>query len=170
MTWAAAKYVYRVELFNTWVGKGVEYGIFLMLAIMLIEGVRRYFLNDPTTWSVELGKFVLGAYFILGGAYVYLIGGHVRMDALYSRWSAKRRAITDIATVFAGIIYLAILWRGAFDNVLFAVRFNQISSTPWGPPLAPIKIIMAVGIVLLLLQVIASLIRDVSIFRGRPIP
>ena len=170
MAWAATKYAHGIELFSTWVGKGVEYCIFLLLAIMLIEGVRRYFFNDPTTWSVELGKFVLGSYFILGGAFVYLSGGQVRMDIFYSRWSTKRRAIADIATVFAGIIYLAILFRGSFDNVLFAVKFNQISSTPWGPPLAPIKIIMAVGIGLLLLQVIASLIRNIYIVKGKPIP
>ena len=166
---ALANYVRYIGWFNTRVGKIIQYGIFVMIAIMLIEAGRRYFFNNPTVWSIELGKFVLGTYFIIGAGYILLCEGHVRMDALYSRWSAKRRAIFDLATFFTAIVYFIVLLRGSIDSALFSLRLNQHSETPWGPPLSPIKVIIVVGVSLMLLQAIALFIRDIAIVKGKPI-
>lgn len=166
---ALANYVRYIGWFNTRVGKIMEYGIFVIIAIMLIEAVRRYFFNNPTVWSIELGKFVLGTYFIIGAGYILLCEGHVRMDALSSRWSAKRRTNFELATFFTVIVYLTVLLRGSIDSALFSLRLSQHSATPWGPPLSPIKVIIVIGVSLLLLQAIALFIRDLSIVKGKPI-
>lgn len=163
-------YVKFINLFNTRVGKIIEYGIFVMLALMLIETFSRTVLNSPTEWSLELGRYVLGAYFTIGSGYILLCERHVRMDALYSRWSARRRAAFDLATFSVGIIFLIVLLRGSIDAAHYAMRFNQHSSSAWAPPLVPIKIIFVFGISLLLLQMIALFIKDLSIVKGKPIP
>lgn len=166
---ALVNYVRYIGWFNTRVGKIMEYAIFLMIAIMLIETVSRTIFNSPTAWSIELGKYVLGTYFTIGAGYILLCEGHVRMDALYSRVSAKRRAIFDIATVFTAIVYLIVVLRGSIDAALYSLRWNQHTTSAWASPLSPIKVIVAVGVSLLLLQVIALFIRDLSIVKGKPI-
>ncbi len=167
---ALVNFVRYIEAFNARLGKIVSYGLFVMVFILLFEAVSRYIFKSPTPWSVELTMFVFGAYFFIGGGYVLLRGGHVRMDAFYSKFSPKKKAIFDIATFFLAAFFLVtFIWGGILDAA-FSIEFGQRYATMWGPPVAPIKIIITAGGVILLLQVLAFLIRDISIIRGKPIP
>ena len=91
------------------------------------------------------------------------------MDSFYNRWSPKKRAVADLATFSLLALYIVVYLMGGIPNAMRAVRVGERSMTMWGPPLAPIKIILVVGAVILLLQGIACFIRDISIVRGKPI-
>ena len=167
---ALVSYVHYIESFNTRLGKILSNLVFLLIGILLFEAVSRYIFNAPTKWSVELATFVFGTYFIIGGAYVLLRGGHVNMDILYNRWSPKTRAIVNLATFSLIAVYLVVFVVGGIHSAGFALMFGQRSASMWEPPLAPIRIITTVGAGLLLLQGVAFFIRDLSIARGKPIP
>jgi TRAP-type mannitol/chloroaromatic compound transport system permease small subunit len=98
-----------------------------------------------------------------------ILEGHVRMDLLYGRWSTKRQAIADVITGPILIFYLVVLLIGAISSIDYAVRYGQVNYTPWAPPLAPIKIIMGLGILLMLLQAIATFFKDLAKARGEKI-
>lgn len=163
-------YVRYIDSINAWIGKILKFSIFMLIFVLLIEAVRRYIFNAPTPWSLELAQFVLGTYFLIGGGYVLLRGGHVKMDALWSRWSPRTRAMADLATFSLFAVYLIVFILGGIGNAAYSLTFGQHSGTSWGPPLAPIKLITVVGAFLLLLQGVAFFIRDLSILRGKPIP
>lgn len=162
-------YVRHIESMSAWLGKILSGGIFVLIGILLVEAVSRYVFNAPTTWSIEMAQFTLGTYFLLGGAYVLSRRQHIRMDAFYSRWSMRRRATTDLATFAIFAVYLIVLIQSGIDNAAFSLQFSQHSSSEWGPPLAPIKIILTVGACLLFFQGVALLIRDLAIVRGKPL-
>ena len=65
--------------------------------------------------------------------------------------------------------YLVVLLIGAISSIEYALAYGQKNYTPWAPPLAPIKIIMAFGIVLMLLQAIATFFKDLAKVRGEEI-
>lgn len=162
-------YVRYIDSLSTWLGKTLKFSIFVLIGILLIEAVARYIFNTPTIWAAEMGEFVLGTYFLIGGGYVLLCGTHVRMDAIYNRWSARKKAIADLATFSLIAVYLITLVLGGSRIAATALMSGQHASTQWGPPLAPIKTIVVVGAVLLLLQAVAFFIRDLAIIRGKPI-
>jgi TRAP-type mannitol/chloroaromatic compound transport system permease small subunit len=91
------------------------------------------------------------------------------MDLLYGRWSAARQALSDALTSLLLILYMVFLLLGGISGVKYAVKYGQVNYTPWGPPLAPIKIIMTFGILLMLLQVIATFFKDLATIRGETI-
>jgi TRAP-type mannitol/chloroaromatic compound transport system permease small subunit len=95
-----------------------------------------------------------------------MIDGHVRMDLLYGRWSKQRKAIADLITGPILIFYLVVLLIGSISSLNYAIQYHQKSYTPWGPPLAPIKVVMAFGILLMLLQTIAEWFKDLARARG----
>jgi len=161
-------YVQYIDSLSTWLGKILKFGIFVLIGILLFEAVARYIFNAPTPWAVEMSEFTLGTYFLIGGGYALLRGAHVRMDALYNRWSARRKAIVDLATFSLIAVYLIVLVVGGSMIAAQALISGQHASTQWGPPLAPIKTIVVVGAVLLLLQAVAFFIRDLAIIRGKP--
>jgi TRAP-type mannitol/chloroaromatic compound transport system permease small subunit len=108
----------------------------------------------------------MAAYYILGGGYSMQLDAHVRMDLAYGRWSSKRKGFTDSLTSFCLIFYLIILLYGGFSSTEYALQYGEESYSSWAPYMAPIKIIMTFGIVLMLLQAIATFFRDLARARG----
>ena len=162
-------FVRSVESANRAVGKFSMYLVFAMGGVLLYESISRTLFNKPHIWVVEVAQFLMAAYYLLGGGYSMILRGHVRMDLLYGRWSEKKQALSDLITGPFLIFYLIFLLVGAISSIDYAVRYGQVNYTPWAPPLAPIKIIMAIGILLMLLQAIARFLRDLATFRGEKI-
>ena len=166
---AIKTFVRYIEAINTRVGKCTMYMIFAMMGILLFESISRTLFNWPHIWVVEIAQFLMAAYYLLGGGYSMILDGHVRMDLLYGPCSAKRQALADVITAPVLIFYLVFLLYGAISSIEYAVRYGQVNYTPWGPPLAPIKIIMGIGILLMLLQAVAVFFKDLAKVRGEKI-
>jgi TRAP-type mannitol/chloroaromatic compound transport system permease small subunit len=159
-------FVNFVDATNKVVGKFSQYLVFVMMGVLLFESISRTIFNQPHIWVVEIAQFTMAAYYLLGGGYSMILDGHVRMDLLYGRWSPKRRAVVDMLTAIVLIFYLVLLLYGAISSLEYALRYKQVNYTSWAPPLAPIKIIMTIGIVLMLLQSIAIFFKDLATARG----
>jgi len=166
---AVEAYVRHMDSLSRKIGKVVIYLLFAMLGILLGETVARLAVGNPGIWTVEVSQFLLVSYYLLGGGYVLLNDGHVRMDAFYSRWSPKRKALTNVMTfaIFAVFLMTLIIW-GTRSSIA-AIVLDQTSRTVWSPPLAPIKITMVTGMVLMLLQGIAEFFKNLAIVRGKAI-
>ena len=158
-----------IENTNKAVGTFAMYLVFAMGGVLLFESVSRTIFNVPHIWAVEMAQFMMAAYYMLGGGYTIIMDGHVRMDLLYGRWSKPRKAIADLITGPIMIFYLVVLLIGSISSLEYAIQYKQVNYTPWGPPLAPIKIVMTIGIVLILLQAIAEFIKDIYRAKGENI-
>ena len=159
-------FVRYVDATSTVVGKFSQYLVFAMMGVLLYESISRTLFNRPHIWVVEIAQFTMAAYYLLGGGYSLILDGHVRMDLLYGRWSLRKRAVMDLITSVVLIFYLVLLLYGAISSIEYALRYGQVNYTPWAPPLAPIKIIMAIGILLMLLQSIAFFVKDLATATG----
>jgi TRAP-type mannitol/chloroaromatic compound transport system permease small subunit len=162
-------FVRFVEAINRGVGKFSMYGVFAMGGVLLYESISRTIFDKPHIWVVEVAQFLMAAYYLLGGGYSMMLEGHVRMDLLYGRWSKQRQALADVLTGPILIFYLIFLMVGGMSSIHYAVVYKQVNYTPWAPPLAPIKIIMVFGILLMLLQAIATFFKDLAKARGKDI-
>lgn len=158
-----------VDAVNRLVGRAMMYLIFVMIGILLWSSISRGFFDISYIWSVEMAQFMLTAYYILGGGYSMQLDSHVRMDLFYSRWSTRTQAMADALTSGFLLFYIVFLLVGGISGTIYAIEYNQKNYSSWAPPLAPIKIIMCIGIVLMLLQVIAQLFKDVARARGEPL-
>ncbi len=166
-------YVRLMDSFTMRLGRVWRFTIFALMGVLLIEAGARntvHTFHVTTIWSVETAIFIYGAYFIVGGGFTLLTGGHVKMDILYSRWSPRRRAITDAALFFLFVIYIGIVLWACTKHAIISTAMRQHSGSSWGPPLYPIKIILVVGAIFMLLQGISEFIKHIAIARGKPLP
>lgn len=159
-------YVRYVDGFNRVVGRMAMYMIFVMIGVLLLSSVSRTIFDTYFIWNIEMAQFLMAAYYLLGGGYTMQLGSHVRMDLLYGRWSPRGKAIGDICTSFFLIFYLVLLLYGGISSTEYALYYGQKNYSSWAPPLAPIKIIMVIGITMMLLQAISILFKDVAKVRG----
>ena len=161
-------FVRSVDRLNYGIGRFAMYLLFALMAVLLWSTVSKAFFY-PSNWTLETAQFIMVAYYILGGHYSMQLGSHVRMDLLYANWSPKKRAWWDLFTVMLLIFYLSVLLWGAIDSTAYAFQYNERSATAWRPYLWPIKLIMCFGFVLMILQSLTYLIRDIATIRGEVI-
>jgi TRAP-type mannitol/chloroaromatic compound transport system permease small subunit len=140
-----------------------------LLAVLIYAAFSKAAFAISPIWTVEMASFTLAAYYMLGGAYSFQNDAHVRMDLFYTRWSERTRAIVDCVTCAGLLLYLAVLLFGAAESTIYAFETGQRRPSAWQPYLWPIRSIMAIGICLMLMQVLSTLIKDVAIIRGKPI-
>ena len=162
-------YVRVVDAVNRRVGRLVMYLIFAMMAVMLFSAISKAAAGVSYIWTVEILEFTLAAYYLLGGGYSMQMGSHVRMDLMYGSWSPKGKAVADAITVAMLLFYLVFLMVGGLSSTQYALEYGQRNYSSWGPPMAPIKIIMCIGIALMLLQTLAIFFKDLAVALGRPI-
>ena len=167
---AVKLYVRYVDALNRTVGRFAMYLIFVMMGVLLYSSISRTLPFDVSViWVVEVAQMTMAAYYLLGGGYSMQLDSHVRMDLLYGRWSIKRRAFTDSITAFCLVFYLVLLLFGAISSTQYAIEYNQKNYSVWAPPMAPIKVIMTIGIAMMLLQATSMFFKDLARARGKEI-
>ena len=144
------------------------YLIYAMMAVLLYSSIMRSVFSTNLIWVMEMSQFMMSAYYLLGGAYSMQLDAHVRMDLFYCRWSFRTQNTVDAFTIWFVIIFLVFLLLGGISSTEYALVNNQRNYTAWGPQLAPIKIIMTIGVGMMLLQSIAIFFRNVAAARGEP--
>lgn len=141
------------------------YLVFGLLAVLLIATFMKSFFL-PLNWTVEMAQFIMVAYYLLGGAWSLKNDEHVRMDLLYAAWPVRRKAKVNIVTDLAMVFFLVLLLVGGIASMIYALKTGERSFSAWRPYMAPIKIIMNIGILLTLMQAIAILFKDWAAIRG----
>ncbi|WP_416795374.1 TRAP transporter small permease subunit [Ciceribacter azotifigens] len=165
---AIQTYVRVVDRFNLRVGRVVMYGIFVMMGIMLYSVVSKS-MRLPANWTLETAQFVMAGYYLLGGAYSLQLDSHVRMDLVYGKWSPRTKAAVDVVTILMLFVYLFFLLYGGVSSTAYALKFGETSYSSWAPYMAPIKIVMVIGIALTFLQATSIFIKDLAVAIGRPL-
>ncbi len=158
-------FVKYVDAVNRVVGLIAMYLVYAMIGILFYSTISKNFF-DPSLWTLEMAQFAMVTYYLLGGGYSMQTGDHVRMDLLYSRWSDRTKAIVDTITVLFLFFYMVLLLFGGISSTRYAIQYGEESYSAWAPPMAPIKVIMCIGITLMLLQVIATFFKDLAKARG----
>lgn len=165
---SARRIVSVIDAVNYRIGRVVMYGIFAMIGILVWSSASKTFFL-PSMWTLETAQFAMVAYYVLGGPYSIQLGSNVRMDLVYGSWTPRTKAWVDAFSVFFLIFYLCVLLYGAFDSTAYALKYGERSPTAWRPYLWPVKLIMCVGIVLMILQCVSELIKDILRIRGEEI-
>ena len=162
---AIKAYVRGVEAVCRRVGRVAMCLVFAMAAVLLWSALSKTFFM-PSLWTLEMAQFAMVAYYLLGGAYSLRLETHVRMDLFYGTLSPRTRTWLDCFTIVFLLAYLVLLLYGGLHSTQYALEYGERSHSAWRPYMAPIKIIACVGIVLMLLQAVAVLLRDIATLKG----
>jgi TRAP-type mannitol/chloroaromatic compound transport system permease small subunit len=166
---ALASFVLAVERLNTIIGRIVAWLALGTVLVCFATVYTRYALNTNFTWLQEIYVWQHAAVIVLGAGFTMLMGGFVRVDILYGKWPARRRAKADlIQTVVFLFPFLAVLW-GAFWILFFnSYKADEGSQNPGGLENQwLLKSSLLVFVALVTLQGLALCARSVLVLRGR---
>jgi len=148
----------------------VSWLLVALIAVVMYEVIARYIFNAPTVWYFDMSYMLGGTAYIMGGAYVLYLKRHARVDIIFKNLPTKTQLIIDL--VFALIFFFplfGLLLEFSIQKAYHSWEIRELSSrgVAWQPIFYPFRAIVPIGIALLLLQGIATFIRDLtSLFKG----
>ena len=162
---ALTAFARAVTTTNVWIGRLVSYVVLILFILLLSDVIMRYVTQSPISWSALASKMIFGVYAIIGGGYLLARRDHVNVDLFYAHFSARKKALTDIATSFLFFLFLGVLLSESYSMAYDSISRLEVSSeTTW-----PSKSMIFVAAILLLLQGIVKLIADIMILMGREV-
>ena len=159
----------RVDWFIDRSGKALSWLVLAFVLTMAYEVIARYVFNAPTVWSYDISYMLGGGMIVLGGAYLILHDGHVRIDVVYGRLSTRQRLITDIVLWFVLFLPMVlILLQSSYYYAYRAWVFDEVSGVGiWRPPLFPFKAAILFAWSLVLLEGVSWVLKDLlKLFTG----
>lgn len=144
----------RLDLIAIGSGYLAAWLILPMVLSLTYEVVARYAFNAPTQWAYDMTFMLYGSFFMLGAAYTLQRKGHVRTDSLYTDWSPRRQAITDLACYFLMFLpFVGVFVFVGWGYFMKAFLTNEtFVSSSWQPITWPFKLSMPLAGTLLLIQ------------------
>jgi len=159
----ADRFCDTVDRLNSWVGRLLALSIIVVTLMVLYEVISRGVFGQATTWANETTIYLSACAYLLSGGYALAHRRHVRIDLIYERLTARTRARLDLFTFLFFLIYVgALIWVGstmAWSSFLQA----EGTGTPWNPRIWPVKFAIPLAGLLLLLQGISNLLRDLQV-------
>jgi TRAP-type mannitol/chloroaromatic compound transport system permease small subunit len=165
------KVLKSIDSLNNWVGEQLKYVCLFLVVVVCAEVFMRYVVNSPTSQLPVIQTWTGTCFYALAFGYVHYHKAHVRVDVLYARLSDRWKAIFDVVLFFVFFVpSVGFLTYTAYGWAVHAWATNEMSMmTYWYPPMAPVRTVLFIGLVLFTLQGLATLVRDVHMaVRSKP--
>ena len=131
-----------------------------LVLVMATNVLLRYLFSTGSIWAQELEWHLLVPICMLGAAYALRHGEHVRVDVLYSRYSPRAKAVTDVLTALVSMVVAAIIFRLSIPYVMQSAAMGEGSANPGGIDMRYLlKAFIPLGFALFFLQSLADAIR-----------
>lgn len=166
-----ASLLQTIDRINRLTGRAVSWLTLLMVLTTFGVVVLRYGLGVGSIALQESVLYMHGCVFLLGAAYTLQLDGHVRVDILYRRMSARNRALVDLVGTLLFLLPVCafIIWV-AWDYVLQAWRIRETSQEAGGLAYVYLlKTLIPVGTALLALQGVGEALRALLVVLGHEV-
>ncbi len=161
-----------VDSLNDRIGAAIRWLALIMVLIGAFNALARYLTRYTgvalsSNAYLDLQWYFFSLIFLLGAAYGLNHDVHVRVDVLYERLSARARAWIDLVgtVLFLLPFSLLMLWV-SWPAVRNSWSVREVSPDPGGLPRYPIKAVILVGFVLLVLQALSQVVKQIEILRA----
>lgn len=164
-------FVNAVESFTEITGRLIAWLTMLMVALVVLVVVTRYFLEVGSIALQESVTYLHCLVFMMGLAFTLKHDGHVRVDIFYRGFSSKSKAMVNL---LGGIFFLVpvclVIFFTSLDYVLASWAIHETSAENNGLPFVYLlKTLMLLMPATLLLQGVAEIIKSGLVVSGADI-
>ena len=128
--------------------------MFVMLALVLLQVVSRYFLPVSLSWTEELARFTMLWLIFLSSSHIARISSYIRVTFIMDRQPTKVKQIFSVIIKTIVLFTIAHYTWNCF-NVFTTVSVREVSPTIQIPMVIP-RFSMVVGLALTFLQALAA--------------
>ena len=161
-----------IDALNTAIGRWMTWLVLFCTLIGALAATLRYVLDWGSNALLEAQWFMFGLVFLFCAAWTLREGGHVRIDILSSRLPSVVRVWIDILGSLLFLLPVCLLIAvDSWNFFLIAFQTREASPNPGGLPWWPLKLAIPVAFILLSLQGVSEIIKNLAVLTGaRPLP
>lgn len=166
----ALKIAHIIDLITEWYGKIIYWLVLVMISIGVWNVIGRYIgkiigENLSSNSLIELQWYLFDLIFFLGAAYTLKKDSHVRVDIFYKNWSSKTKALANIIGIVLFLIpFCIVIIYFSWQYVINSWQIMEISPDDGGLPRYPIKTMIIISPILLIIQGVSELIKNLVVF------
>ena len=141
----------------------------LIVGVIAVDVVGRYFFSHPFQWSQEIATLGLLLLFVAAIPFTTASNGHVRTESLYEKYSPRTRALTDAVGALCGAAFMGVVAFWQFRELpgMYARGEGaEFVDIPYWPISLFVALCMLFGLVQLLLRAVQRA-RDALSPKGR---
>ena len=151
-----------VDNTSEWTGKVIAVLYPILTLLVVWDVFTRYVLNTPW-YYMDFEIQLMALLIVVPAAYTHLHNGHVAVDTLVSRFSARgqvrlRLALTPLAIAALGTL----LWM-LIGDAIYSLNILERESTAVGLPVFPLRIILAASVALWVLEETSKFIGNLRV-------
>ncbi len=158
-----------VDKINGYVGEYVSFWSIIAVFVYYYEVLARYLFNSPTNWAHESMFLMFGMQYVLAAGFTHREHAHVHVDVIYQYFPLRMKAAINVFTsIFFFIFCIVLFWTGwvfAADSI----GVWEVSFTEWAIQYWPVKLTLSAGALLLLLDGITKLMKDLIVLFGKKV-
>lgn len=159
---------HALEALVDWSGRLLAWLVYATMLVSCLVVVLRYGFDISLIWLQESVTYLHATVFMLGAAYTLQRNEHVRVDILYRQFSAKRKAMVDLAGTVVFLVPLCLfilLISQEYVANTWAIREASVEQQGI-PAVYLLKTLIPAMAVLLLIQAVANLIKNLQALRS----
>ena len=141
----------------------------LIVLVIAVDVVGRYFFSHPFQWSQEIASLALLLLFVAAIPFTTASNGHVRTESLYETYPPRLRALTDAVGALCGAVFMAVVGYWQFrelPGMKARGEGAEFIDVPYWPIALFVGVCMLFGLVQLLVRAVQRA-RDALSPRGR---
>jgi len=157
-----------IDRLNTLIGRSVAWLILVAVIVSTVNAIIRKLFNVSSNSWLELQWVLFGAVFLLCAAWTLQVKEHIRIDIVNNLLPKRVQQWIDLIGHLLFLLPFCLLM--VYHSGPFFVRSYQVneqSLSAGGLPQWPAKGLVIIGFVLLTLQGISEVIKQIAIMRGR---
>jgi len=142
--------------------------LIVMMVNVFYDAIMRYFFRSGSIALQEIEWHLFSLVFLFGIAYALKDDGHVRVDLIYDRLSAKARGWINIGGTLLFLLPLCyVIVTGSIGFVKEAYDMGEISGDPGGlTHRYLIKAVIPASFLFVTIAAIGFLVRNINVVRG----
>ncbi|NMB42420.1 MAG: TRAP transporter small permease subunit [Firmicutes bacterium] len=148
-----------VDWFTEKTSNYIQFLVLVMMLIVVISVVTRYFLKIGFIWALPINRQLWGVFILFAGSYTMLMNRHLNIEVLTSRLPFAIQFCLKILNLLIFISVLGIIIWQSSKVALNSVLLRELSQGTPKIPLYTIKTAIPLLCVVFLFQGIASLLR-----------
>jgi TRAP-type C4-dicarboxylate transport system permease small subunit len=131
----------------------------IMIAIVSLNVVLRYFFNAPLSWGEEMNGMLLFLVLFLSMTYAWDQKKHIRMEIVYVLFKGVWRSLADLIAGICGIIFFSMLAVQCFRDMPYMIKTSE-SSDVLMVPLWPFRALMALISIIFVIKLVIYIFHE----------
>ena len=157
-----------IDWLTVWMMEWAKYINAILMLFIVFEVFMRYVMSAPTIWGMDWQVMLSAFGRMIGIGYAELLHSHATVDIITIRLSKRKQKALELIG-YLGFFFPVIgaLTYAQWNDTLFSWKVKERVLSSWRPILYPLKTLIVSCYILLLLQGLSEVIKDVKIVFGK---